>query len=98
MVKQRLLTREFLDAQLMHLIANGETHQTRGDADIVKAIEIGYKAIGDIQPVRVVANAQAAAPAVVPKPATIYEVYKSQWLIEKEAKMRNEREKEMAEA
>lgn len=33
----------------------------RGDADKVKAIEIGYKAIGDIQPTRIVANAQAGA-------------------------------------
>jgi len=97
MVKERLLTRDFLDLQLMHRIANGEAHQTRGDADRVKAIEIGYKAIGDIQPVRVVANAQAAVLAGAPKPTTMYEVYKSRWLMEKEEKMRQQCEKEMAE-
>ena len=81
MVEQRLLTRDFLDLHLMHIIANGETHHTRGDADRVKGIEIGYKALGVIQPVRVVANAQAVALAGAPKPTTMYEVYKSRWLI-----------------
>ena len=36
---------------LAHQIANGETHKLRGDADRVKAMELGYKALGVIQPI-----------------------------------------------
>jgi hypothetical protein len=77
----------------MHIIANGETHHTRGDADRVKGIEIGYKALGIIQPVRVVANVQPVALTGAPKPTIMYEVYKSRWLLEKEEKMRQQCEK-----
>ena len=57
--KAFFIEREFLDAHLAHQIANGETHKTRGDADRVKAIEIGYKALGVIQSNRAAAQASA---------------------------------------
>jgi hypothetical protein len=79
------IQREFLDVHLAHQIANGGTHKTRGDADRVKAIEIGYKALGVIQSNRVVA--QASATVVSPQGQTVFEIYKSRWLLEKEAAM-----------
>jgi hypothetical protein len=79
------IQREFLDVHLAHQIANGGTHKTRGDADRVKAIEIGYKTLGVIQSNRVVA--QASATVVSPQGQTVFEIYKSRWLIEKEAAM-----------
>jgi hypothetical protein len=79
------IEREFLDVHLAHQIANGGTHKTRGDADRVKAIEIGYKALGVIQPNRVVA--QAGAIAMPPQGQKMLHFYKSKWLLEKEAAM-----------
>ncbi len=79
------IEREFLDVHLAHQIANGETHKLRGDADRVKAIAIGYKALGAIQPSRVVAQASTAV--VPPQAQTVFEIYKSKWLLEKEAAM-----------
>jgi hypothetical protein len=92
-IKERQLSRDFLDLNLMNVIANGETHLMRGDADKVKAIEIGYKAIGDIQPTRIVANAQAGA-AVCGQGQTFLQVYKSAWLIKKEEEMARKCEQE----
>ncbi len=83
--KAFLIEREFLDVHLAHQIANGETHKTRGDADRVKAIEIGYQALGVIQSNRVVA--QASATVVSPQGKTVFEIYKSKWLLDKEAAM-----------
>ena len=83
--KTFLIEREFLDVHLAHQIANGATHKVRGDADRVKAMELGYKALGVIQPNRVVA--QASAIAMPPQGQKVFEIYKSRWLIEKEAAM-----------
>ena len=83
--KTFLIEREFLDVHLAHQIANGETHKTRGDADRVKAIELGYKALGVIQSSRVIA--QASATLVSPQGETVFEVYKSKWLRDKESAM-----------
>lgn len=94
-VKGRLLTQDFLDAETMNIIVNGKTHFMRGDADRVKAIEVGYKAIGDIQPARVVANAQAGALAGVAK-GTFLQVYEAQWLIDKKRRMAQQMEKKYA--
>jgi hypothetical protein len=70
---------------LAHQIANGETHKLRGDADRVKVMELGYKALGIIQPSRVITQANAT---VVPlQGQTVFEVYKSKWLRDKEAAM-----------
>jgi hypothetical protein len=94
-VKGRLLTQDFLDAETMNIIVNGKTHFMRGDADRVKAIEVGYKAIGDIQPTRVIASAQAGAAAGVPK-GTFLQVYEAQWLIDKKRRMAEQMEKKYA--
>ena len=51
--------------------------------------------MGYIQSMRVVANTQAVGLAAPPKPTTMYEVYKSQWLIEKQEKMRQQFEKDI---
>lgn len=51
----------------------------------MKAIEIGYKAMGAIQPNRVVA--QASAMVAPPQGQTVFEIYKSKWLRDKEAAM-----------
>src|SRR5258706_6553389 len=53
------IEREFLDVHLAHQIANGETHKLRGDADRVKAIEVGYRVLGIIESNRLVAQASA---------------------------------------
>ena len=83
--KKFLIEREFLDVHLAHQIANGETHKLRGDADRVKAMELGYKALGVIQPNRVVAHANAVV--LPPQGQNMLDIYKSKWLREKEAAM-----------
>jgi hypothetical protein len=48
-------------------------------------MELGYRAMGAIQPNRVVA--QASAIVVPPQGQTVFEIYKAKWLLEKEAAM-----------
>jgi len=83
--KKFAIEREFLDVHLAHQIANGETHKLRGDADRVKAMELGYKALGIIQSSRVVAQANAVL--LPPQGQNMLDIYKSKWLREKEAAM-----------
>jgi hypothetical protein len=86
------IEREFLDVHLAHQITNGATHKVRGDADRVKAMELGYKALGVIQSNRIVA--QASATVVSPPGKTVFEIYKSKWLLDKEAAMAARLEKQ----
>ena len=89
------INREFLDSNLAHLIVNGETHAVRGDADKVKAIEVGYRTLGMIQPSQVVNQAVASTAGTIPvQERTMRQVYKSKWLVDREAAMSTQLEQE----
>ena len=53
-----VLTREFLDELFIQRIVSMRTHPKVGDLPIVKMFETGYKRTGDIQPVRISAEAK----------------------------------------
>ena len=53
-----MLTREFLDELFIQRIVSMRTHPKVGDLPIVKMFETGYKRTGDIQPVRISAEAK----------------------------------------
>jgi hypothetical protein len=89
-----VVTRAFLDEQFMHRLVNMETHPKVGDMPIVKMFEVGYKRTGDIQPVKI--SNQASAGVAIAPGSTMKEIYKSQWLRDKEAKMAAELEGEYA--
>lgn len=95
--KTYVATREFLDPHAMHLIENGPTHFIRGDRDKVEMIKVLYEVLGDIKPrqTHIVNNAQSVAGAQV-KSGTMYEIYKAQWLIDKENELRQRCEAEYA--
>jgi phage terminase small subunit len=59
-----VLTKQFLDVELAVRLTDAQTHEHRGDADIMKGFEIGYKAIGAIAPNSVSVNAKASAEAI----------------------------------
>jgi hypothetical protein len=83
--------REFLDEQFMFRLVNMKTHPKVGDMPVVKLLEVGYKRTGDIQAVKV-SNQASAGVAIAPR-STMKEIYKSQWLRDKEAQLAAECEK-----
>ena len=89
---QVVVTREFLDEQFMFRLVNMKTHPKVGDMPVVKLLEVGYKRTGDIQAVKI--NNQASAGVAIAPGRTMKEIYKSQWLRDKEAQLAAECEKE----
>jgi hypothetical protein len=73
-----------VDAEMMNILVNGKHHFVRGDADRVKAGETIYRRLKLIEPMTISATANAAAKA---QGNTVFEVYKSQWQIDKEKRM-----------
>ena len=69
-----------------------KTHPKVGDMPVVKLLEVGYKRTGDIQAVKV--SNQASAGVAIAPGSTMKEIYKSQWLRDKEAQLAAECEKE----
>jgi hypothetical protein len=78
-VEKFALTREFLDTELAVRLSEAKTHKFRGDADIMKGIEIGYKAIGAIVQNSVSVNAQAGAEATAQNQLTARRLYLPPW-------------------
>ena len=87
-----VVTREFLDEQFMRRLVNMRTHPKVGDMPIVKMFEVGYKRTGDIQAVKI--SNQASAGVAIAPGSTMKEIYKAQWLCDKEAQLAAECEKE----
>lgn len=74
---------EFLHEEFSHRLRKMKTHKYRGDADVAKMFEVGFKSTGEIQPVNVSANAQAAAGASVAG-QTAFQIYKGKCMEAKE--------------
>lgn len=89
---QVAVTREFLDAEFISRLVNMTTHDRIGDLAIVRMFEAGYKRTGDILPARVSVSQQQAQQQTGAPPATAFQVYKSKWLREKEARWKHELE------
>jgi len=83
-IEQYELDVSAVDAEMMNILVNGKHHFVRGDADRVKAGETIYRRLKLIEPMTVTASANAAAKA---QGTTVFEVYKSQWQIDKERQM-----------
>lgn len=81
-----------VDEPLLKILTDGQTHEVRGDADRVKAGEVMYKRLKMIDPPKQVINNSAGAQAAAG--GTVYEVYKSNWLAQKEARMSQQLEQE----
>ncbi len=72
------------DENAARIMCVEKPHKFRGFADQVKMIEAGWKRLKLIDPPRIVNNATAGA---VAGGSTMAEIYKSQWLRDKEAKL-----------
>jgi hypothetical protein len=81
------------DENAARIMCVEKPHKFRGFADQVKMIEVGYKRLGLIDPPKIVNNNTAA---VVGTDGTMFQIYKSKWLREKEAKMAADLESEYA--
>ncbi|PWT80206.1 MAG: hypothetical protein C5B44_05725 [Acidobacteria bacterium] len=79
------------DERIIQLLRRGQTHEYRGDADIVKAAEVAYKRAGKIDSAKVNVTAKAGAQAQGGQGGqggnTVFEVYKANWLLQKEQAM-----------
>jgi len=88
------ISEEFLDEQLSEIAADATSHKYRGSADRVKAIEVGYKKLGLIESGSKVTVNNKQQQLRIQTNGTFYDVYKSKWLLEKEAEMAKRAQKE----
>jgi hypothetical protein len=71
------------------------SHKYRGSADRVKAIEVGYKKLGLIESAsKVTVNNKQQQAMLMKTNGTFYDVYKSKWLLKKEAEMEKRAQEE----
>lgn len=88
------LTGEFIDIHVAQRLAKKKLK----DSVFVGLAEVAYKSIDRIRPARIVASATAGAALGLQSPAgsSMFQVYKSKWLREKEAEMAQRVQGELA--
>lgn len=83
----RLLRTEFIDSRYIKVLRNVTDKKKVDPFKVGKLFEVGYKAVGAIQPTQVnnQANAQAAA-ALLPNGQQAMDVYEAKWLTRRKMK------------
>lgn len=80
----------FVHGEFRHRMRTMVTHEVRGDADVVKALEVGFKAIGSIQPQQTINNATAGSSATASAGIFAKRLYLPDWRRETIEKLQND--------